>query len=115
VKFEQEVAEFYQSLGINSGPGDIHYRLIILVLAQNGLNEVTRFSQIREYTDQVADRGSIGSKMKTIFQMEKLVNKVEHGGYIITDKGVIAADYIKISTDNYSKVKKTKRMLERFP
>lgn len=115
MKFEQEAAAFYQSLGIYSGPGDIHYRLIIQILAQNGMNNITRFSEIREYTDQVADRGSIGSKMKNIFQLEQLASKVEHGGYVITEKGLIASDFIKYSSENYKKIKKTKKMLERIP
>jgi len=85
VEFEQEVARFYQSLGINQGPGDIQYRLILKVLEKNE-GEITEFSDIRRYTDQVADRGSIGSKMKTLFQLEGLVKKVKRGGYIITDK-----------------------------
>jgi hypothetical protein len=115
VEFEKEVANFHQSLGITCGPGDIHYRLIILVLAQNKTTKITRFSEIREYTDQVADRGSIGSKMKNIFQLHGLVKKVEHGGYIITENGLIAAEFIKDSSENYKAIKKTKKMLERIP
>jgi len=115
IEFEQEVADFYQSLGILCGPGDIHYRLIISVFAQNGINKITRFSQIREYTDLVADRGSIGSKLKNIFQLQRLINKVEHGGYILTEKGQLAANFIKYSSDNYRKYKKTMKMLERIP
>lgn len=115
VEFEQEVANFYQSLGISHGPGDIHYRLVILVLAKNGEKKITRFSEIREYTDKVADRGSIGSKMKNIFQLHHLVNKVEHGGYIITEEGLHAAQFIKNSSDFYKNIKKTHKMLERIP
>lgn len=115
VEFEKEVANFYQSLGIFCGPGDIHYRLIILTLAQNGTHRITRFSEIREYTDHIADRGSIGSKMKNIFQLHRLVKKVEHGGYILTEKGLLAAGFISSSTENYKKFKKTMEMLERIP
>ncbi len=115
VEFEQEVANFYQSLGISCGPGDIHYRLVILVLAKNGQNKITRFSEIREYTDKVADRGSIGSKMKNIFQLHRLVKKVEHGGYVITEEGLHAAQFIKDSSDYYNNIKKIDKMLERIP
>jgi len=115
IEFEQEVAEFYQSLGIGCGPGDIHYRLIILVLDKNGPNRITRFSEIREYTDQVADRGSIGSKIKNIFQLQRLAKKVEHGGYVITEEGLLAAEFIKYSSENYKNIMKTKEMLERIP
>ncbi|MHC1570512.1 MAG: hypothetical protein ACXQT3_02410 [Methermicoccaceae archaeon] len=113
--FELEVAEFYQSLGITQGPGDVQYRLILLALARNGENKITKFSEIRRYTDQFADRGSIGSKMKTVFQLEGLVEKVERGGYLITKKGLIAASFLLLSTDYYRKVKMTEEMIERIP
>ncbi len=113
--FELEVAEFYQSLGISQGPGDVQYRLILLVLAKNGENKITKFSEIRSYTDMFADRGSIGSKMKTVFQLEGLVQRVERGGYIITKKGLIAASFLLLSTDYYRKVKMTEELIERIP
>lgn len=115
VEFEQEVAEFYQSLGVSSGPGDIQYRLILLVLAKNGKNQITEFSEIREYTDQVADRGSIGSKMKTVIQFQDLAQRVKHGGYVITEKGLIAAKYLRASSAFYVNTKKMMEMLERLP
>lgn len=115
IEFEQEVANFYQSMGITTGIGDIQYRLILLVLAKNGEERVTRFSEIREYTDKIADRGSIGSKLKTTFQLEGLAIKVGHGGYIITHKGLLAADFIKSTSDYYRKVKSVEKIIERIP
>lgn len=96
-QFEKEVADYYQSLGIGQGPGDIQYRLILRVLESNK-DKITEFSDIRKYTDQFADRGSIGSKMKVVFQRNDLVVKVKHGGYRITNKGLIAANFLKLST-----------------
>ncbi len=115
VESEQEVANFYQTMGITTGPGDIQYRLILLVLAKKGENKVTRFSEIREYTDRVADRGSIGSKLKTTFQLEGLAVKVGHGGYAITHKGLLAADFIRSTADYFKKVKSIERIIERIP
>ncbi|WP_445476064.1 hypothetical protein ACT9XH_04865 [Methanococcoides methylutens] len=112
--FEKEVAEFYQSLGVNQGPGDIQYRIILLVLKKND-GKITEFSQIREYTDRIADRGSIGSKMKTVFQYEGLAEKVQRGGYVITDKGRIAANFLKETSVFYKKTNKMQTMLERLP
>ena len=114
IAHEKEVAEFYQSLGINQGPGDVQYRIILLVLKKNE-GKITEFSQIREYTDQIADRGSIGSKMKNVFQLEGLAEKVQRGGYIITDKGLIAANFLKDSSAFYKKTKTIRKMLERLP
>ena len=115
IRFEEEVARFYQSMGIASGPGDIQYRLILLVLAKNGEDNVTRFSEIREYTDKVADRGSIGSKLKTVFQLEGLAVKVGHGDYSVTHKGLLAADFIQATSDYYRKVKSVEKIIERIP
>ncbi len=114
VELEQEVAEFYQSLGIHQGPGDIQYRLILKVLGKNE-GRITEFSEIRKYTDQFADKGSIGSKMKTVFQLEGLVEKVKRGGYIITDKGITAAGFLKDSTAYYKKNKRMGEIIERMP
>ncbi len=114
IAFEKEVADFYQSLGINQGPGDIQYRLILRVLELNE-NHITEFSQIREYTDELADRGSIGSKIKTVFQLEGLVKKVKRGGYVITEKGLIAANFLRESSAYYKKTKKMRSILERLP
>jgi predicted transcriptional regulator len=114
VEMEQKVADFYQSLGINQGPGDIQYRLILLVLNKNE-GKVTEFAEIREYTDRFADKGSIGSKMKTVFQLEGLVEKVKRGGYTITDKGITAANFLKDTTDFYRKTKRMGDMIERMP
>ncbi|MBC7086471.1 MAG: hypothetical protein H5T43_08975 [Methanomethylovorans sp.] len=114
VEIEQKVADFYQSLGINQGPGDIQYRLILLVLDKNE-GKVTEFAEIREYTDRFADKGSIGSKMKTVFQLEGLAEKVKRGGYVITDKGIIAANFIKATTDFYKKTKRLGDIIERMP
>lgn len=112
--FEKEVAEFYQSLGVNQGPGDIQYRIILLVLKKNE-GKITEFAEIRKYTDKVADRGSIGSKMKTVFQFEGLAEKVQRGGYVITDKGLIAANFLKETSVFYKRTKKMQTMLERLP
>jgi predicted transcriptional regulator len=114
VKLEQEVAEFYQSLGIHQGPGDIQYRLILKVLSRNE-GKVTEFSEIREYTDIFADKGSIGSKMKTVFQLEGLAEKVKRGGYIITDKGLTASNFLKDTTAFYKKNKRMGEIIERMP
>lgn len=114
VKLELMVAQFYQTLGINQGPGDIQYRLILKVLEKNE-GRITEFSEIREYTDQFADRGSIGSKMKTVFQLEGLVKKVKRGGYIITDKGLIAANFLNSTTAFYKKTKRVGEIIERMP
>ncbi len=115
IEFEQEVANFYQSMGITTGPGDIQYRLILLVLASNGEDKVTRFSEIRGYTDRVADRGSIGSKLKNTFQLEGLAIKVGHGGYVITHKGLLAADFIQSTSSYYKRVKSVEKIIERIP
>ena len=114
VAFECEVAEFYRSFGITQGPGDVQYRLIIKVLAKNN-GHVTMFSELREYTDAVADRGSIGSKMKTVFQLEGLVDKVQRGGYIITGKGMIAAKFIDATSKFYKTNKRLGEIIERSP
>ena len=114
VELELMVAQFYRSFGINQGPGDIQYRLILKVLEKNE-EWITEFSEIREYTDQFADRGSIGSKMKTVFQLEGLVKKVKRGGYIITDKGLIAANFLKNTTAFYKKTKLVGEIIERMP
>ena len=115
VEFEKEVADFYQSMGITTGPGDLQYRLILLVLAKNGEDEVTRFSEIRDYTDKFADRGSIGSKLKTVFQLEGLAIKVGHGGYKITHKGLLAADFIMSTSAYYKKIRSVEHIIERIP
>lgn len=114
IEFEKEVAKFYQSLGINQGPGDLQYRIILKVLKKND-GEVTSFSEIRSYTDQFADRGSIGSKMKTVFQLEGLVNKIKWGGYTITDKGRIASNFLNETTEFYKNTKQYKDILDRMP
>lgn len=114
VALEQEVAEFYQSLGIHQGPGDMQYRIILKVLGKNE-GKITEFAEIRKYTDQFADKGSIGSKMKTVFQLESLAEKVKRGGYIITDKGVTAANFLKDSTAFYKKNKRMGEIIERMP
>ncbi|MCD4704169.1 MAG: hypothetical protein K8R64_07760 [Methanosarcinaceae archaeon] len=114
VNLEKEIAEFYQSFGINQGPGDLQYRLILKVLEINEGNMV-EFSEIRQYTDQFADRGSIGSKMKTVFQLEGLVDKVKRGAYTITDKGLIAASFLKETDSFFKNTKKTYEILERMP
>ncbi len=54
-------------------------------------------------------------KMKNIFQLHRLVKKVEHGGYVITEEGLHAAQFIKDSSDYYNNIKKTDKMLERIP
>ena len=114
VELEQEVAEYYQTLGINQGPGDIQYRLILKVLEKKD-PEIAEFADIRKYTDQFADRGSIGSKMKTVFQLEGLVKKVKRGGYVITDKGLMAAGFLKATTTFYKKTKRMGEIIERMP
>ncbi|WP_406657716.1 hypothetical protein V7O62_03920 [Methanolobus sp. ZRKC2] len=114
VNLEQEVADFYQSLGIHQGPGDIQYRLILRVLGKNE-GKITEFAEIREYTDQFADKGSIGSKMKTVFQLEGLAEKVKRGGYIITDKGLTASGFLKDTTAFYKKNKRMEEIIERMP
>ncbi|ABE51124.1 hypothetical protein [Methanococcoides burtonii] len=114
VEYEKKVAEFYQSLGINQGPGDIQYRLILLVLKKNE-GKITEFAEIREYTDQFADRGSIGSKMKTVFQLEGLAKKIQRGGYIITERGLIAANFLNYTSAFYKKTKSMQAMLDRLP
>lgn len=114
VELEQKVADFYQSLGMNQGPGDIQYRLILRVLEKNE-GRVTEFSEIREYTDPFADRGSIGSKIKTVFQLNDLAVKVKRGGYLITDKGLVAADFLKSTTTFYKKAKRVEDIIERMP
>ncbi|NPE30367.1 hypothetical protein HNV12_20905 [Methanococcoides sp. SA1] len=114
VEHEKKVAEFYQSLGINQGPGDIQYRLILLVLKKNE-GKITEFAEIREYTDQFVDRGSIGSKMKSVFQLEGLAEKVQRGGYVITEKGLIAANFLKDSSAFYKRTKSMQAMLDRLP
>ncbi len=114
VELEQDVAYFFRSIGINQGPGDIQYRLMLKVLEKNG-DRITKFSDIRIFTDQFADRGSIGSKMKTVFQLEGLVRKVKRGGYQITDKGLIAIGFINSTTAFYKKAKKMGEMIERMP
>ena len=115
VEWEGEVAEFYRSLGVYQGVGDVQYRLILLALSQNGVEKVTNFSEIREYTDQVAERGSIASKMKTVIQLEGLAKKVGRGEYVITEKGLLAADFIDKSSKYYRSVKKTMERVERIP
>lgn len=114
VELEQEVADFYRSIGINQGPGNIQYRLMLKVLEKNG-DHVTEFSDIRIFTDQFADRGSIGSKMKTVFQLEGLVKKIKRGGYQITDKGLMAIGFINNTTVFYKKIKKMDDIIERMP
>lgn len=114
IEFEKKVANFYQSLGINQGPGDLQYRIILKVLKKNDDN-VTSFSEIRSYTDQFVDRGSIGSKMKTVFQLEGLVKKVKWGGYTITDKGRVASNFLDETTEFYKNTKQYKDILDRMP
>ncbi len=112
---ELEIANFYRSLGITSGEGDIIYRIIVLALAEKGEKSITTFSDIRNYTDAVADKGNVGSKMKTVILLEGLAVKIERGGYIITEKGLVAADYIKRSSEYYHKRKRVKTIIERIP
>ncbi len=114
ISLEGEVAMYFQSLGINNGPGDIQYRLIIRVLAENE-GHVTMFSDIRAYTDQIADRGSVGSKLKVVFLMSGLVEKVHRGGYVITDKGLAAARFIEQSTKFHRKAMQIDGIVERMP
>ena len=115
VDFEAKVAEFYRSLGIAQGPGDIQYRLILLVLAKNGEERITRFSEIRKYTDEFADKGSIGSKIKTVFQLEGLVKRVDRGSYVITKDGMVAAHFILETSEFYRKHKMTESLIARIP
>ncbi len=115
VKWEGEVAEFYRSFGMNQGLGDIQYRLILKVLSLNGVSKATNFSDIRKYTDEIADRGSIASKMKTVIQFEGLAKKIGRGEYVITEKGLLAADFIDKSSKHYKSVKKTLERVERIP
>lgn len=102
-------------MGITTGPGDIQYRLIILVLAKNGEDKVTRFSDIREHTNKIAERGSIGSKLKAVFQLEGLAIKVGHGGYVITYKGLLAADFIRSTSNYYKQIKSIEQIIKRIP
>ena len=113
-EFENDVANFYQSLGVNQGPGDIQYRLILKVLEKNK-DKSTEFSDIRYYTDEFAERGSIGSKMKTVFLRNELAVKIKHGGYKITDKGLVASNMLKLSTIFYKEVTKLSNIIERMP
>ena len=114
IDLEKEIANFYQSLGINQGPGDLQYRIILKLLKKNN-SEVTSFSEIRSYTDHFADRGAIGSKMKTVFQLKGLVNKVEWGSYKITDKGIMASEFLDKTTEFYKNNKQYKDVLDRIP
>jgi len=111
---EAKIAEFFQSLGINQGPGDVQYRIILRVMEQNE-GKIVEFSEIRRHTDRFADKGSIGSKMKNVFQFAGLVKKVKRGGYTITDRGMIAADFLESSTAYYKKSRKLVEMMERLP
>lgn len=115
VEKEAETANYYRALGISCGEGDILFRLIMLVLSEKSDNEVTQFSDIRKYTDAVADKGSVGSKIKTLILPNNLALKVERGGYVITEKGMAVADYIKTSTISYNKVKRFNQIIERIP
>ena len=115
VKWEIEVAEFFKSLGICQGIGDIQYRLILLVLSKKGSSKATNFSEIRAYTDEIADRGSIASKMKTVIQLEGLAKKVSRGEYVLTEKGDMAVDFINKSSKHYKSVKNTMERVERVP
>jgi len=115
VDWELEVADFYRSLGIPQGIGDIQYRLILLVLSQNGIGNSTNFSEIRKYTDRVAERGSIASKMKNVIRIEGLAKKVGRGEYVITEKGLLASDFIDKSSKHYRSVKNTLELIERIP
>lgn len=114
LSLELEVAEYFQSLGINQGPGDIQYRLILHVLAANE-GRVTLFSDIRAYTDQIADRGSVASKLKIVFLLEGLAKRVQRGGYVITDKGLAAARFIEESSKFYKKSMQIDGIIERIP
>ncbi len=115
VESELEIANFYKSLGIACGEGDILYRIILLVLSEKGEYNVTQFSDIRKYTDAIADKGSVGSKMKAVILLEGLAIKVERGGYVITEKGVLASDYIKKSSEHYAKHRRISQIIERIP
>lgn len=114
VSREQEVAAYFQSLGINQGPGDLQYRLIALALASNE-GGVTQFSDIRTYTDRIADRGSVASKLKTVFLLEGLAERVQRGGYVVTDKGLAAARFIQESGKFYKRSTKIAAIIERMP
>ncbi len=113
--YELEVANFFKSQGINCGEGDIIFRIIMLVLSEKGEYMVTYFSDIRKYTDAIADKGSVGSKMKIVILLEGLAMKVERGGYVITEKGSITAEYIKKSTEFYARHKMMEKIIERIP
>jgi hypothetical protein len=113
--FEIEVANFFKSHGINCGEGDIVFRIIILVLYEKGESMVTYFSDIRKYTDSIADKGSVGSKMKSVILFEGLAMKIERGGYVITEKGSITAEYIKKSTEFYARHKMMENIIKRIP
>lgn len=115
VDHEAEISNYYRTLGISCGEGDILFRLIMLVLLEKGENEVTQFSDIRKYTDPVADKGSVGSKIKAVILFQGLALKVERGGYVITEKGMVAAEYIKTSTKFYEKWNRFNHIIERFP
>lgn len=112
---EVEIANYYRTLGITCGEGDIIFRLIMLVLSEKGENQVTQFSDIRKYTDPVADKGSVGSKIKTVIILNGLALKVERGGYVITEKGNVVAEYIKTSTKSYNRWKRFDQIIERIP
>lgn len=113
--YELEVANFFRSQGISCAEGDIVFRIIMLVLSEKGEYMVTYFSDIRKYTDAIADKGSVGSKMKSIVLLEGLAMKVERGGYVITEKGSITAEYIKKSTEFYARYKMMKKIMDRIP
>jgi len=114
VEHEKKVADFYQSLGINQGPRNIQCRLILLVLKKNE-DKITKFAEIRGYTDQFVDRGSIGSKMKSVFQLDRLADKVQRGGYVITERELIAANFLKDTAAFYKRTKSMQTMLDRLP
>lgn len=113
--YEREVANFFRSQGIQCGEGDILFRIIMLVLAEKGEYEVTYFSDIRKFTDEIADKGNVGSKMKSVILLEGLAMKVERGGYVITGKGMITAEYIKKSTEYYARHMMVENIIERIP
>ena len=115
VDWELEVSDFYRSLGISQGVGDIQYRLILLVLSQNGVENCTNFSEIRKYTDRIAERGSVASKMKNVIRLEGLAKKVGRGEYVITEKGLLASDFIDRSSKYYRSVKNSLELIERIP
>ena len=115
INHEIEIANFFKSLGIGCGEGDLLFRIIILVLSEKGEFGITYFSDIRKYTDQIADKGNVGSKMKSIILLEGLAIKVERGGYVITEKGMLTAQYIKDSTKFYKKYRMIEEIIERMP